>query len=47
MSQATYKFKNIASDQRGGGRGITGKEGEGLSQGTCTKDPWTRTTGED
>ena len=32
--------EQIDSNQRGVGRGIMGKEGEGSSQGTCTKDPW-------
>ena len=27
------------------GRGLWGKEAEGSRQGTCTKDPWTRTMG--
>ena len=27
------------------GRVIMGKEGDGSSQGTCIKDPWTKTMG--
>lgn len=28
----------------GGGEGQWGKDGEGSSQGTCIKDPWTKAT---
>ena len=33
----------VTRGERGEGRGMTGKEEEGSSQGTCIKDPWTRT----
>ena len=34
----------VTRGEWGEGRGMTGKEEEGSSQGTCIKDPWTRTT---
>ena len=34
------------SNQSGGKGGKQGKEWEGSSQGTCIKDPWTKTMGE-
>ena len=38
------EIKNkLDSDQKGVVWGYQGKDGEGSSQGTCKKDPWTRT----
>ena len=41
------EIKNKLTLTRGRGKGImiTGKIGEGSSQGTYIKDPWTRTMG--
>ena len=40
----TWK-QRTESDHRGGRGGQMGKEGEGSSQETGVKDPWTRTMG--
>ena len=40
------ELKNTLTVTRGEvGGGTQGKEGEGSSQGTCIKDPWTKMTG--
>ena len=40
------EIKNKLTVTRGeGGGDQQGKEGEGSSQETCIKDPWTKTTG--
>ena len=39
------EIKNNLTVTRRERRGMTGKEGEGSSQGTCIKDPWTKTRG--
>ena len=40
------EIKNKPTVMEGAGeRDITGKEGEGTSQGTCIKDPWAWTMG--
>ena len=43
FSILVFKYKQTDSNQRGGG--LQGKERVGLSQGTCIKDTWTKTTG--
>ena len=43
MSPTGEQRFQLREKTEGGGGGVTGKEGEGSSQGSCIKDPWTKT----